>query len=111
MRAGMIPVAPIRALIERWSDRTTDYAKLVKGDLFLGNLSIAAELTGIKFESIRAIMSGQTDSVGFDKADRIVCHLSKYGAYGWHVEPGLKEIYEEVDLSLLDRKQPCTVAA
>jgi hypothetical protein len=107
---GLIPVAPIRRLIEQWSANETDARALLgpKGGNCLGNTAKVAHLTGLNQELIKSIRQGKREWIEFDAADRIVITLSISGADGWRLDPELRAIYQAFDFTALDERRPTT---
>lgn len=92
MRVTQIPAAPVRRCLEEWAskkrDRDTDY--------------IAAR-SNLTVEFVKRFRGGRSDDIDFDKADAIVTRVLG----GWDCDPELYAIFQDFDLSELDKRKPC----
>jgi hypothetical protein len=111
-RGTLIPVAPIKRLIEQWSEKELDLREVLgprgAGNA-LGNLGKIAELTGFSASYIKDLRAGRTEWIEFDNADKIVCAL--FGPLLWHDDDELNTLYQDFDFGPLDTKKPCGAAA
>lgn len=98
---ALVPVSPIRRLIEQWAIKHLDCRELIgarAAGCLLGNTGIIAHLVDLPRSYIKDIRSGRIQEMEFGKADKIVTGLSDFGGFGWFDGGELEAIYQSVDL-------------
>ena len=112
-KAGLVPAAPLRRLIDRWAAEhpwLDDWANDIDGERMVdaGSTTIIAEATGIHRDTIGKIRWGKKHWVEFGNADRIVGFIDPFL---WHTDPELADIYQSFDFSHLDLGRPTSPEA
>ena len=112
-KSGLIPVAPIRRVVEQWAKENwwideRQVQSKGKKTASLGTTALLAEKVGCHEDTIYHLRAGRNTWIDFDLADRIVTCIDPWL---WRTDEELSELYQSFDLSFLDILRPPSAEA
>ena len=114
LETGYVPAAPFMKRVRRYvayHDKInglhqtqiaawTGLGGRARGEQMLGTTSVLASKIGIKHDLLLKWMSGRTQFIPFDDADKLLCEMNQ--VWAWQEDPRLNRIYWKVNLLPLD---------
>ena len=103
MKEPSIPCEALRPVVQKYLDayETTPTVKLGNWKNSLSAVSILADEVGMPVRMLQHLLSGTYQTIGFDRADRLLCKMG-YGVLGWLQTPALRDAYYSVNLAGYD---------
>jgi len=93
-----------RVPTDRLTPFVKEYLDSYETEETLNATSVLADEIGMGYEFVRKLYNGRGNaSVSFDVADRLLCKMGRTDL--WLFE--LSDIYQSIDLSYIDERDPC----